>query len=380
MKSPHVTRAAAAALLFAGCLLSGCSTIARWRGSSTPAATTGLNAAAFTPTPMQELPPLDPSLLQRPSEEYRLGPGDQLEIQVLGDVDTDTITTVGPDGKIYFYLLPGVDVWGLTVGQARDRIADGLKQFIREAQPISVTLRVPASERVWVLGRLNKPGVYPLTGPTTLLEAIAEAGGLSPRSAVSSLAGPVAIATGNSGASDEAADLSRAFVIRKGRLLRVDFKRLLRDGDLSQNIYLQPDDFVYLPAGSSSTVHVLGAVTQPRAVESTSQLSLVRAVAEAGGTLKDAYLSHVAIVRGSLTQPQVAIVDLNAVMHGQQADVALAPDDIVYVPYTPYHVLTRYVDMILDTFVRTVGVNEGARAITREAVPVGVNVPVGAAP
>jgi polysaccharide export outer membrane protein len=373
MKSPHLS--VFAAVCAAALLVSGCSSFS-WHHK--PAAVTNAATASFTPTATQEFAPLDPTLLQRPTAEYRLGPGDKLQIEVTGDIETRSITTVGPDGKIYFYLLPGIDVWGLTVGQARDKIVNGLQQYIREKQPVSVALLEASSQRVWVLGRLNKPGVYPIAGPTTLLEAIADAGGLSPRTAVGTLAGPVAVSSSDGiNGNDEAADLSRAFVIRRGQLLRVDFKKLLRDGDLSQNIYLQPDDFVYLPAGGGGTIHVLGAVLRPKAVESTAQLTLARAVANAGGTIKDAYLSHVAIVRGSLTQPQVAIVDLNAIQHGQAPDVALESDDIVYVPYTPYRVLTRYVDMILDTFVRTIGVNEGARAVTREAVPVGVNVPVG---
>ncbi|PTX92709.1 polysaccharide biosynthesis/export family protein [Opitutus sp. ER46] len=373
MKLAPAPRLAGFAALAIAVLLSGCSTFSRRAKAPAPA-----NFATFTPTAVSELPPLDPTLLQKPTTPYRLGPGDQLEIQVLGDVDTRSLTTVGPDGKIYFYMLPGIDVWGLTVPEARERIVSEFQRFVRDRQPVSVTLRVANSQRVWVLGRLNKPGVYPIAGPTTLLEAIAEAGGLSPRSAASSLAGPMPLAAsrGTQG-TDEAADLSRAFVIRQGQLLRVNFSRLLREGDLSQNIYLQPDDFVYLPTGASSTVHVLGAVLQPRAIESDSPLSLVRAVAEAGGTIKDAHLTHVAILRGSLSEPKVAIVDLRAVMLGQAPDIELAADDIVYVPYTPYRVLTRYVDMILTTFARTVGVNEGARAITSQAVPVGVNVPVG---
>lgn len=372
MSSPRLTRLLAGLLAVTGLFASGCASFTR--RSPGPTAV----PASFLPQPVAAVPPLDPSLLRRPTAEYRIGPGDQLEIQVLGDVDTRSLTTVGPDGKIYFYMLPGINVWGLTLSQARHRIEQGLQKFIRGQQPVSVTLRVADSQRVWILGRLNKPGLYPLTGPTTLLEAIAEAGGLSPRSAAASLAGPIAVSsTGGVNGTDEAADLSRAFVIRHGQLLHVNFSRLLRDGDLSQNIYLQPDDFIYLPGTTSNTVHVLGAVTRPQAVESMTQLTLAKAVAAAGGTLKDAYLSHVAIIRGSLTSPQVAIVDLNAIEHGRAPDIALDEQDIVYVPFTPYHVLTRYVNMILDTFVRTVGVNEGARAITRQAVPVGINVPVG---
>jgi polysaccharide biosynthesis/export protein len=320
---------------------------------------------------------VDPALLQRPNFEYRLGPGDQLDLEVVGDPDTRSRTVVGPDGKIYFYLLPGIDVWGLTIPQARDRIAQELQKYVREKQAVSITLRAAESERVWILGRLNKPGVYPMPAPMTLLEALSEAGGPAPAAAFASLAGPVGV-SGGRGSTDEAADLGRAFVIRQGKLLRIDFARLLRDGDLSQNIYLQPDDFVYLPSASIGSVHVLGAVNAARSIDYTSRLTLAQALAQAGGTLaKDAYLSHVAIVRGSLTQPRVAVVDFHAIVSGQAPDVALEPQDIVYVPHTPYRVLTRYVDLILDTFARTVGVNEGARVVTGNAQPLGVSVPLG---
>src|SRR5207247_527801 len=124
--------------------------------------------------------------------------------------------------------------------------------------------------------------------------------------------------TGGRGpATDEAADLDRSFIIRQGRMLPVDFEKLLRTGDMTQNIYLQPDDFVYLPSGRVGNVHVLGAVGTPRAVDYTHQLTLVQSVAQAGGTLRDAYPSHVAIVRGSLNQPKVAVVDFDAIIRGQ---------------------------------------------------------------
>jgi polysaccharide biosynthesis/export protein len=330
----------------------------------------------FTPTPVTETTAVDPALLQRPNLEYRLGPGDVVDIEVLGDINTQATTTVGPDGKIYFYLLPGIDVWGLTLPAARERVAQELQKFVREQQPISVSLRRTESQRLWLLGRLNKPGVYPMAGPMTLLEALSEAGGPAPAGAFASMNGPIGVSQ-TRGATEEAADLSRAFIIRDGRLLRVDFNRLLREGDMSQNVYLQPNDFVYLPSATIGAVHVLGSVESPRAVDYINQLTVTQAVAQAGGPLRRyAHLSQVAIVRGSLSQPKVAVVDLTAILAGQAPDVALEPQDIVFVPQTPYHVLTRYVDMILDTFVRTVGVNEGAKAANGQA-QLGVTVPLG---
>src|SRR5439155_2235529 len=117
-------------------------------------------AASFTPASVTRTETLDASLLQRPNLEYRLGPGDLLQIEIVGDLTTRSRTIVGPDGKIYFNLLPGVDVWGLTVAQTRDRMVQEMQKFVREAQPISVSLLAAESQRIWVLGRLNKPGVY----------------------------------------------------------------------------------------------------------------------------------------------------------------------------------------------------------------------------
>jgi protein involved in polysaccharide export with SLBB domain len=333
-------------------------------------------AALTTPVPLTESKTMDPALLQRPSKPFTLGPGDRIEIEVLGDVATRARTVVGPDGKIYFYVLPGLDVWGLSLVETQQLISRELQNFVREPQPVALTLRGVESQRIWVLGRLASPGVYPISGPTTLLEAIALAGGPVSASSFASLTSSTGI--GSRGATDEAADLNRSFVIREGRILPVDFNRLLREGDLSHNIYLQPDDFIYLPSARAQEVHVLGAVTQPRTVNYTNRLTLVQAVANAGGSIKDAHNTHVAIVRGSLSTPQISVVDYSGMIKGQTPDVLLEPNDIVYVPFTPYRTLTRYANLILDTFARAVGANEGSRAVARDgdAVTVGVNVPL----
>ena len=125
------------------------------------------------------LPRFDPALLRPSADAFRLGPGDKLQIEVIGDANSSTSVTVGPDGKIYYYILPGIDVWGLTLAEARERLAGGLQHFMREKPIVAVTLRSTASQRVWVLGQVNTPGVFTLAGPTTLLEAVAEGGGLA---------------------------------------------------------------------------------------------------------------------------------------------------------------------------------------------------------
>lgn len=372
---PSIRRAFSVTLstLLGLALLSGCATLKQRVAQLKPTPP----PSTFAPTAVTELPGIDPALLQRPNTEFRLGPGDQIEVEVLGDVATRSLTTVGPDGKIYFYMLPGIDVWGLTLAQTRDKVSESLQKFVRDTQPISITLRAVASQRVWILGRVSRPGIYPMFAPMTLIEALAQAGGPASSTVTTSLSGGVIVGTNTRGTSDEAGDLTRSFVIRQGKLLRVDFKKLLREGDMTQNIYLQPDDLIYVPSNTTDVVHVLGAVAQPHTLDFLGNMSLAQAIAQAGGSVKSAHISHVAIIRGSLTEPRIAVVDFDAVRRGEAPDLALDPQDIVYVPYTPYRVLTRYVDMILDTFARTVGVNEGAKAISDRTAGVGINVPIG---
>ena len=206
--------------------------------------------------------------------------------------------------------------------------------------------------------------------PTTLLEALSLAGGTIN---LSSFRQSEAF-----GASDELADLRRSFVLRQGKMLPVDFQRLIQMGDLSQNIYLQPDDFIYLPAATARQVYVLGAVTQPRAVPFKQGLTVAAAIASAYGTVTGAYLQHVAVVRGSLSHPRIAIVDYKYVIRGKASDIALQPGDIVYVPFSPYRYLTKYAQLIVDTFVSSTAINGGSSLV---GVPTtgaaGVFIPVG---
>ena len=356
---------AGALLVFSGCANTPIPVAREGAPEAAPAA----SLVALTPEQT-----LDAALLQAPSTLFHLGPGDVVEIEVMGDVSTKASVTVGPDGKIYYYLLAGLDVWGLTLSEAREKLGTELQKYVREKPVVSLSLRTVASQRVWLLGRLNTPGVFTLNGPTTLLDAIAQAGGLSSPTALSSLAASLGLNTATASVP-ESADLSRSFLIRDGRVMRVDFQKLLRDGDLAQNVYLQPDDFIFLPSATVPEVHVLGAVAHPQSEKLAGPLTVIQAIALAGGSVHDAFLSNVAVLRGSFTHPQIAIVAVNDVLRGKASDMRLEAGDIVFVPYTPYRTLERYANLILDTFARTVGVNAGAHAAgSGNVATIGINV------
>src|SRR6185437_16134141 len=101
----------------------------------------------------------NPTLLQPPTEPFTLGPGDKLQIQLLGEPATKTTTVVTPDGKLYFSLLPGLDVWGLTLGQTKAALERELSKYIRNQPQVSVVLREVQSKHVWVLGDVQAPGI-----------------------------------------------------------------------------------------------------------------------------------------------------------------------------------------------------------------------------
>src|SRR5215475_4084320 len=257
---------------------------------------------------------LEPAWLKPSPDLFTLGPGDRLEIEILGDPASRAVTIVAPDGKLYFNFLEGVDVWRATIAQAKASLEKELANYVREKPQVSIILRGVESKRIWVLGRVQAPGVYAMAAPMTLLEAISMAGGTL---SLANYRDQEA-----AGINQEMADLRHSFVIRQGKVLPVDFEHLLNRGDLSQNIYLEPDDFVYLPAARAKVVYVLGAVTQPRSIAYAEGLTVAGAVASTYGTLKGAYLHHVVVIRGSLTEPQVIIVDYKNVIKGDALDIA----------------------------------------------------------
>ncbi|WOO42028.1 polysaccharide biosynthesis/export family protein [Rubellicoccus peritrichatus] len=302
-----------------------------------------------------------PEMLHPPTYAYRLGPEDLLDIEISEIPDTLARTFVMPDGMVYYDLAGGVKAEGLTTSELSDRLAEALRRDY--ADPVvNVTLIEVKSRRFWILGRVYKPGLYPLRQPTTILEAVSSAGGL--------------FSARFSGSTEELADLGNSVIIRDNIILPVDFKALIRDGDTSQNIYLEPNDFIYLPSAQSSTVLLLGAVVQPTAVNFRDSVSLVEAIAYGQGPRKDAFLSKVVIVRGSKKEPEVAVVNLLEIMKGEATDIALQPGDIVWVPQNPWQKLGQYVELILRDATYAVAINEGANFVGEGGGAV-VTIPAG---
>jgi protein involved in polysaccharide export with SLBB domain len=306
---------------------------------------------------------LDPKLLRPPTETYILGPGDVLEIELAEVPGTLASTFVMPDGMVYYNLAGGIRAEGLSQAEFARQLTQALKRDYTNPL-VNVSLVEVRSRRYWILGQVLKPGIFPLRQPTTLLEAVAQAGGLA--------------MTGLAGTSVEIADLGSSVVIRDGDMLPVSFEKLVKEGDTSQNIYLRHNDFIYLPSSNTSTVLMLGAVASPQAIRYKESLTLIDCIAQGKGPTKEACLNQIVIVRGTLKKPSVAVVNLKAILTGKETNVLLQPGDIVWIPRKPLGLLAATVELVFKDAARSYAASEGARfagSTETPAVPIPLSSP-----
>lgn len=267
--------------------------------------------------------------------DFSLGKGDVLSVSVYDEPDLSLESVpVRPDGNISFPLIGDIAVAGRKVEDVREDITQKLLRYLLQPR-VAVVVREFRSIEYTVYGEVTKPGVYPLTTEVSITEAIAKAGGLAKGSFRSS--------------SVELADLGNAFISRDGKVLPVDFVRLIRKGDLRFDINLRPGDFINIPSGLSQEVYVLGEVEKPALFAHRENMPMSRVIAMSEGFTNDADLSRIHIMRGSLTNPVVIVSDFTKVVNGEAQDVRMEPGDVVYVPPTKLSSYARAIDKMLPT-------------------------------
>jgi protein involved in polysaccharide export with SLBB domain len=272
-------------------------------------------------------------------EHLTLGPGDVLNLGFYGETNLAKLdVVVGMDGRISYLQAQSVMAAGLTIDELRIRLNDELKKYYRTPRVI-VSPVAFHSKKYFVLGKVGARGVYELDKPITILEAVSRARGLE---------------TGilNRNAVD-LADLGHSFLVRHGQRVPVDFERLFFQGDFSQNLYLEPNDYLYFPAANLQEIYVVGEVRTPGIVPFTPKLSVVRAIADRGGFNEPAFRRHVLVVRGSLAHPQTFIVNTWAVLDAREADFKLQSRDIIYVARRPWHRAEELLDTAAIAFLQS---------------------------
>ena len=158
---------------------------------------------------------------------YVIGTDDVLSIVYWKDKDMSADAKVRPDGRIALPLINEVHAAGLTPEQLHKKLVEESKKYMEDAN-ITVVVREINSRKAFITGEVNKPGPYPLTAPTTVMQLIAMAGGLR-----------------------EYADAKKIMIMRSenGRQISLPFnyKDVAAGKKLQQNIELKPGDTVVVP-------------------------------------------------------------------------------------------------------------------------------------
>ena len=269
-----------------------------------------------------------------------LGPDDVVHISFYGRPDLSRSSLlIGPDGRLSYLQAQNVYVAGLTLDELRDKVGVELARYYRKPR-IIVTPGEFRSKRFFILGKIVDKGAFTLDRPLTLLEGVAQAGGLE-----------TGLYQQN---TVELADFKRSFLIRNQQRVAVDFEKLFREGDLSQNILLEPNDYLYFPSATANEIYVLGAIKSPGAQGLDMNASVIQAVTLAGGFTERAYRQRVLVVRGSLDKPQRFIVDTADALGAKIKDFRLEPRDIIYVSDKPWSRAEDLADMAATGFIETV--------------------------
>ena len=187
--------------------------------------TSGAGATAPRPTEKPGAPVVPDAV--EPPPGYVIGPEDVLGIVFWREKDLSTDAAVRPDGRITVPLLNDIAAAGLTPDQLREQIQKAASKYVEDPS-VTVVVKAINSRKVFVTGQIAKPGVYPLAGPTTVMQLIAMAGGLH-----------------------EFADADRILIMRteggKQVAKRFNYEDVRQGKNLNQNIELMPGDTVIVP-------------------------------------------------------------------------------------------------------------------------------------
>ena len=264
--------------------------------------------------------------------QYKIGPEDVLEISLWEGIEEKKYTVqVRPDGMISFTFLQDIYISGLTVSEVDDLLTKKLGRYIRQPQ-VAVRVKEYNSKFVSLLGAISTtagvivgsgtsrgsrsgPGNYFLTGKTTVLQVLARAGGPT-----------------------EKANLREITLRRKtGKATMVNLNKTITQGDLSQNVVLDSEDTLVVPViaeDKKNRVFVFGEVNNPGVIPTRGDLTVVEALALAGGFKQRAVLGDARILRGDMTRPEVIACDIDRILNkgDMSQNVKLRNGDMLYVP------------------------------------------------
>jgi polysaccharide biosynthesis/export protein len=241
------------------------------------------------------------------SSIIRLGTGDLIELSVYNVPELSTKARVGKSGDVYLPLIDYVHVAGLTVDEAQSLIGKRLEDegFVHNAH-VSIVVDESASQGVTILGEVMKPGIYPAMSGRKLYDFISAAGGFA------TTAG------------------RKISILRHGSTITVDLPRNLAD-NVADDVDILPGDTITVPR--APIIYVVGDVGHPTGLLiDNGNLTVLQAIALAGGTNRTAKMSSARIIRRGPAGMTETKVPLKKMLEAKVPDITLQADDILFVP------------------------------------------------
>ena len=240
---------------------------------------------------------------QAASADYRLGPGDQIRVQVYQNPDLTVETRVSEQGTINYPLIGNVQLGGTTIGDAEKKIASALKSgnFLRQPQVNIVLLQVRGNQ-VSVLGQVQKPGRFPLeTTNTRVSDLLAAAGGVTP------MGDDTLIVTGT----------------RSGQPFRkvIDIPALFLNQRGQDDILVQGGDTLYV--NKAPVYYIYGEAQKPGPYRIERGMTVQQAVAQGGGPTPRGSLNRLKVTR---TTPDGKKVEADA-----RLSDPVMPNDVIFI-------------------------------------------------
>ena len=235
------------------------------------------------------------------AEDYQIGAGDVLSITVYGYDELKTKVRVSESGSIDFPLIGAVRVGGIKTSEAARKIEAMLADGYIVNPQVQIYIEEFRSKKVAALGPFNRPGLIELSGPTTLLELISKAGGLS----------------------KDAGD-TITVTRENGKIITIDVKKMIEDGDAASNIPIFGGETVAVTEGEPPVCYITGQVKRPGSYPWIENITVLKVVSLASGFTGMAADSRIKINR--------IVNGKKKVLENVSLDTKVLQDDVIEVP------------------------------------------------
>ncbi|MDH5719241.1 MAG: polysaccharide biosynthesis/export family protein [Spirochaetia bacterium] len=238
------------------------------------------------------------------TEEYKIGPQDVLQIKVWGNADFSGTVVVDLKGYIRYQFIGKIKANDLTTAELAQEITKGLEGDYLINPQVTVEVVQYRSQKISISGEVARPGAFFLTKRTTLVEAIAEAGGHKKEA----------------GSEVIIVRLNKNTKTIEKEQVKIDLKKAL-EGDMNHNIFLKNGDLIFIPI--AKTFYIMGEVARPGKYNLEKNISVLKAISLAGGETSKASINRTKIIRIDGKKTTKKNIELNEIVR---------PNDIIVVP------------------------------------------------